>query len=173
MFKVLKINRLFNKLKKHYKTYPEYPKKLPEWIEKTEMIKFTPARNIYDLIEVYVPGAIWMIHEEGPHMGIRGIIVNRNYKYLLLLNGRNLNNKGHFGAKSELEAWDLNDIERIEIIRGPGSVTYGPGAVGGVINIITYSTNNQTGVCIPDKGYSRSAGWTLIPPHPTEWFPTG
>jgi len=33
--------------------------------------------------------------------------------------------------------WDLNDIERVEIIRGPGSVTYGPGAIAGVINIIT------------------------------------
>ena len=36
-----------------------------------EDIKHTPARNIYDLIEVYVPGAIWMNHEEGPHPGIR------------------------------------------------------------------------------------------------------
>ena len=100
-------------------------------------IQNTPHRNIYDLLESYVPGAIWMGHEDGPHMGVRGVIVNRNYKYLLLLDGRNINNKGHFGAKSELEMWDLNDIERIEIIRGPGSVTYGAGAVGGVINIIT------------------------------------
>src|SRR5262245_20979440 len=29
-------------------------------------IKHTPARNIYDLIEAYVPGAIWFDHENGP-----------------------------------------------------------------------------------------------------------
>ena len=56
----------------------------------------TPARNIYDLIETYVPGAIWMTHEEGPVFGIRGIIDNRNLKYLLLVNGRSLNNKQFF-----------------------------------------------------------------------------
>lgn len=100
-------------------------------------IRHTPARNIYDLIEVYVPGAIWMNHELGPHPGVRGSIVDRNYKFVLRLDGRVMNSKAHYGAKSELEQWDLGDIERIEIVRGPGSVTYGPGAVAGVINILT------------------------------------
>ena len=95
------------------------------------------ARNILDLIDIYVPGAFWTNHEKGPSLGFRGIVENRNLKYLLLLNNRNISNKGHFGAKSGLELWDLNDIEKIEIIRGPGSVTYGPGAVAGVINIMT------------------------------------
>ena len=61
-----------------------------------EDIKFTPARNIYDLIEVYVPGAIWMNYEDGPQLGIRGNIANRNFKYLLRFNGRLMNNKGHY-----------------------------------------------------------------------------
>ncbi len=101
-------------------------------------IQLTPARNIYDLIEIYVPGAIWMNYENGPSPGVRGSIVHRNYKYLLLLNGRVMNSKGHYGAKSELEQWDMSDIREIDIIRGPGSVTYGPGAVAGVINIVTH-----------------------------------
>ncbi|MFH0755994.1 MAG: TonB-dependent receptor plug domain-containing protein [Bacteroidota bacterium] len=108
-------------------------------------ISNTPARNIYDLLEIYVPGALWMYHNEGPHPGIRGIIVDRNYKFLLLVNGREMNQKAHNGATSELENWDLGDIERIEIIRGPGSVTYGPGAVAGVINLITYSSSGSQG----------------------------
>lgn len=123
-------------------TRPQIPASIT--VITAEDIGHTPFRNMYDLIETYVPGAIWMIHEEGPHPGIRGIIVDRNYKYLLLVNGRCLNNKGHFGAKSELEAWDLSDISRVEIVRGPGSVTYGPGAVGGVINIIT-KASGRTG----------------------------
>ena len=111
-----------------------------------EDIKHTPARNIYDLIEVYVPGAIWMNYEEGPQLGIRGNIANRNFKYLLRVNGRVMNNKAHYGAQSELELWDLNDIQRIEIVRGPGSVTYGPGAVAGVINIITHTGDTAEGL---------------------------
>ncbi len=123
---------------------PEAPASLT--IIGSDDILHTPARNIYDLLEVYVPGAIWVNHEEGPHMGIRGHMANRNYKYLLLVNGRVLNSKAHFGAKSELEQWDLSDINEITIVRGPGSVTYGPGAVAGVINITTHTGQSTTGL---------------------------
>ena len=107
-----------------------------------QQIQNSTARNIYDLMEFFVPGAFWMNHEEGPHLGIRGNIVNRNYKFLLLVNNRLMNNKAFFGAKSELEQWDLSDIKQIEVVRGPGSVTYGPGAIAGVINIITYQATD-------------------------------
>ena len=112
-------------------------------------IRYTPARNIYDLIEVYVPGAIWMNYEEGPQLGVRGLISNRNTKYLLRVNGRTMNNVAHFGALSELEQWDLSDVRQIEIIRGPGSVTYGPGAIAGVIDITTNSTESLQGIRVP------------------------
>lgn len=110
-----------------------------------EDIANTPARNIYDLIETYVPGAMWMNYEEGPLLAIRGSIANHNYKYLLLLNNRLMNNKGTYGAKSELEQWDMTDIQRIEVVRGPGSVTYGAGAVAGIINIITHNARSAPG----------------------------
>ena len=102
-----------------------------------EDIRLTPHRNLLDLIEVYVPGAEVMTHSDGMKLGMRGIISDRNMKFLLLVNGRNMNQTAHSGAAAELTNWDLTDIERVEIIRGPGSATYGPGAVAGVINIIT------------------------------------
>ena len=46
---------------------------------------------------------------------------------------------------------DLNDVERIEIVRGPASALYGPNAVTGVINIITSHANKQ-GVNISATG---------------------
>ncbi len=102
-----------------------------------EDIAVTPARNLYDLLEVYVPGALWVNHHDGPHLGIRGIIADRNFKFLLIVNGRQFNEKANNGVATVLENWDMNNIEKIEVIRGPGSVTYGPGAMAGIISITT------------------------------------
>jgi len=75
-----------------------------------EDIRLTPARNLNDLIEVYVPGALWMNQETGPVLGMRGNISSRNHRYLLLVDGRAMNNKSFAGASPELEMWDLGDI---------------------------------------------------------------
>jgi outer membrane receptor protein involved in Fe transport len=104
---------------------------------RAEEIELAPARNLYDLLEIYVPGAFVVNHNEDFHPGVRGIVSDRNYKFLLLVNGRNMNQQGHLGATAELENWDLGDIAQIDVIRGPGSVTYGPGAIMGVISITT------------------------------------
>jgi outer membrane receptor protein involved in Fe transport len=111
-----------------------------------EDIALTPARNLLDLLEIYVPGAFYEVHVAGFQPGIRGIIADRPYKFLVNINGININIKAIYGAQLELTNWDLDDIEKIEIIRGPGSVTYGPGAIGGVINITTKAVkeNNNT-----------------------------
>lgn len=111
-----------------------------------EDIGRTPARNLLDLIEIYVPGAIWMTSEEGPVLGIRGSISGWNNKYLLIVNGKQLNSKSLYGSISELELWDLGDIRQVDIVRGPGSVTYGPSAVAGVIRIITHDGNSLPGI---------------------------
>jgi outer membrane receptor protein involved in Fe transport len=106
-------------------------------------IELTPARNILDLIEIYVPGALWFNHNTGPTLGMRGI-TDRS-KYLVTINGININIRP-LGALPELLNWELNDIDRIEIVRGPGSVTYGPGAISGVINIYTKKAKQALGV---------------------------
>ena len=113
-----------------------------------EDIARTPARNLLDLMEIYVPGAFFMNHSSGQLPGIRGVLVDRPYKFLVNINGINVNIKNVYGARLELLNWYLNDIERIEIIRGPGSVTYGPGAIGGVINIYTKTAREAPGVAI-------------------------
>jgi outer membrane receptor protein involved in Fe transport len=131
----------------------------------SDMIEITPARNIYDLLEIYVPGTLYETHFDSSHVGVRGFIADRDYRSLLLLNGRVINQKATNGMTTELENWDLNDIERIEVVRGPGSVTYGPGAITCVINIITKnastSPGNKAGIAYVSK-YNSIGGYASV-----------
>lgn len=107
-----------------------------------EDIEQTPARNILDLLEVYVPGGTYVNHWLGPRIGTRGIMSDQNNSYLLIVNGEQMNLRYDSGPLFEILNKDLSDIETIEIISGPGSVTYGPGAIGGVISITTIDAKN-------------------------------
>ena len=66
---------------------------------------------------------------------IRGMIGNR---VLILVDGLRLNNAIYrLGPNQYLNTIDIAEVERIEVIRGPGSVLYGGDAMGGLINIVT------------------------------------
>lgn len=125
-----------------------------------EDIRLTPARNLLDLLEALVPGFEWYSHSEQPRLGLRGLVVDRNYKMLLLVDGHLMNQRTHSGIVTEIENWDLSDIERIEVVRGPGSVTYGPGAVAGVIRITTRRAEDLDGLEVSSRAAwpYRSAG---------------
>ena len=66
---------------------------------------------------------------------IRGFGDTAARNVLILINGRKVNSIDISGP--DLEQIPLGAVERIEIIRGAGSVLYGDNAVGGVVNIIT------------------------------------
>ena len=126
-----------------------------------EDIRLTPARNLLDLIEALVPGAMYLDHPEQARLGMRGVIADRNYKFLLLVDGHLMNQKTHSGVVSEIQNWDMSDIKQVEIIRGPGSVTYGPGAVAGVVAITTKKGEDQEGIKVSTSSaipYSSQGG---------------
>jgi outer membrane receptor protein involved in Fe transport len=125
-----------------------------------EKLRLTPAKNLYDILEVYVPGFIYYTHYDSSHMALRGQAGDRDYQFLLLVDGHVVNQKSHDGALTELENWDLNYIYKVEVIRGPGSVTYGPGAVAGVISITTKNAATAQGTQLGVQGVSgyRSLG---------------
>lgn len=103
-----------------------------------EQIQASGARSLYELLDIYVPNFQWVLHSAKlRHMGLRGIISNRDDKYLLLVNSRVMNEKTDFGVMTERDLPMLSDIHHIDVIRGPGSALYGPGALAMVINIIT------------------------------------
>ena len=68
-------------------------------------------------------------------LDLRGFGMTGDQNTLVLLNGLRLSENENLAAR--LSAIPLNAIERIEIVRGSGTVLYGGGATGGVINILT------------------------------------
>jgi iron complex outermembrane receptor protein len=103
-----------------------------------EDIQRTGARSLDELLLITVPGLQKQFHRyEYEHIGIRGIMSDREDKYLLLVNGVLMNERFFYGAMAERDLPMLKDISYIDVLRGPGSALYGPGAIGMVINIIT------------------------------------
>jgi outer membrane receptor for ferrienterochelin and colicin len=72
---------------------------------------------------------------------------------LVLINGRPTRESLEGGVSSEVfEAFPVNIIERIEIIRGPGSVLYGSNAFSAVINVITQEPEDTSTATIEALG---------------------
>lgn len=111
-----------------------------------EQIEASGARSLFELLDIYVPNLQWFRnHWEADNMGLRGILTDKDDKYLLLVNGRVMNERTHYGVISERDLVLLKDIHHIDIIRGSGSALYGPGAVSMVINIVTHTAQTFEG----------------------------
>ncbi|MBN2210155.1 MAG: TonB-dependent receptor [Sedimentisphaerales bacterium] len=98
------------------------------------------ARSLNELLDITIPNLQIALHNWEPlHLGLRGVTSDLEDKYLLLVNGRVMNDRTHFGVLSERDLPMLTDIHHIDVIRGPGSALYGAGALAMVVNIITES----------------------------------
>ncbi|MBI4704644.1 MAG: TonB-dependent receptor [Deltaproteobacteria bacterium] len=97
--------------------------------------------------------------------GVRGVYLSNDYAYssagvralgqpndygnrlLVLADGHSTNddiiNSSYIGTDARA---DLHDVERIEVVRGPGSLLYGTGAVSGVVNLVTRPRDEPSGV---------------------------
>jgi len=71
---------------------------------------------------------------------------------LVMIDGRSINETSQAGVRWEDAPVQLQDIERIEIIRGPNTALYGTGAGSGVINIITKKPEEKPSAEIDNRG---------------------
>jgi iron complex outermembrane receptor protein len=69
-------------------------------------------------------------------------------KLLVLIDGRTVYSPVYSGVYWDVQNVMLEDIDRIEVIRGPGATLWGANAVNGVINIITKSAKDTQGTLI-------------------------
>ena len=103
-----------------------------------------------------------------PYLGVRGFMRPGDYnsRILLLVNGHRLNENVYDSAPiGTAFSLDLDLVDHIEIVRGPGSSLFGTNAMFGVINVITRSPKTEAALEISaDTGsfLSRSQRVTLI-----------
>jgi iron complex outermembrane receptor protein len=129
--------------------------------KKTEMIANTAAaifvithedilrsgsRTIPDLLRM-VPGIhVASINANSWAITSRGFNGRFSNKLLVMIDGRTVYSPSFSGTYWDIQDTVLEDIERIEVIRGPGATIWGANAVNGVINIITKNSDQTQGL---------------------------
>jgi iron complex outermembrane receptor protein len=89
------------------------------------------------------------VAQENSHdwaISARGFNANLANKLLVLIDGRAVYTPLYGGVLWNVQDYLLEDIDRIEVISGPGGTLWGANAVNGVINIITKSAQDTQGV---------------------------
>jgi len=88
--------------------------------------------------------------------GFNGTVAN---KLLVLMDGRSVYTPLYSGVFWDVQEAFMEDIEQIEVIRGPGATVWGANAVNGVINIISKSAASTQGFLVTGGGGNRERGF--------------
>src|ERR1700683_1203582 len=106
-----------------------------------EDIRRSGSTNLPDLLRI-VPGVdVAQIDANTWAISVRGQNQRFSNELLVLVDGRSVYTTEFGGVYWDTLDLPLEDIERIEVIRGPGGSAWGANAVNGVVNIITKKTS--------------------------------
>lgn len=127
-----------------------------------EQIKSMGATELHEVLET-VPG----VHAGLNNYSVRGIRNATNSELLMMVNGTRTNTPSRGSAVAHFEL-PLEAVERVEVIRGPGSALYGADAFAGVINIITKKAKdiNGTRLGVRAGDANTQSGWGQ---YSTQW----
>jgi len=127
-----------------------------------EDIHHSGATNIPDLLRMAPGMDVTQINANTWAISVRGFNSEFSDKLLVLIDGRAVYTP-LFGEVS----WDtqdvpLEDIERIEVIRGPGGTIWGANSVNGVINIIMKKAGDTPGATLAGGGGTQAQGFATV-----------
>lgn len=124
-----------------------------------EDIRRSGATSIPEALRL-VPGVeVARIDSDKWSIGVRGFGSRLSRSVLVLIDGRSVYAPLFAGVYWEVQDTLLEDIERIEVIRGPGGTIWGANAVNGVINIITKDAKHTQGALLSTGGGNVDQGF--------------
>jgi len=127
-----------------------------------EDIRRSGVTNIPDALRL-APGVdVARVDANRWAISIRGFNDQHGNKVLVLIDGRSVYSPSFSGVFWDMVDVPLEDIDRIEVVRGPGGTMWGANAVNGVINIITLSSSATQGGLISAGSGSEDRGDGLV-----------
>ncbi len=113
-----------------------------------ELLRMVPGLNV-----AQIDGNLWAVSSRGFNSQFASDL-------LVLIDGRTVYTPLYSGVYWDVQDLMLEDVDRIEVIRGPGAAVWGANAVNGVINVITKPAQDTQGGLIStaaSTGEQRSA----------------
>ncbi len=105
-----------------------------------------------------VPGAS-IVRSGGPGSAAAVMLRGANSEHtLVLFDGVELNDPMNPSRSADLAHVSLDQVERIEVLRGPQSTLYGSDAMGGIINIITVTGSGRPKLALYGTGGALATG---------------
>lgn len=116
------------------------------------LIEASGARELYQVLRL-VPGMV-AVKADGnvPTVAYHGTLARDTRRMLVLVDGRSVYQPGFARVLWNDIPVDLNDVERIEVTRGPNAAAYGANAFTGIINIITRHPQDMPGGSVMLRG---------------------
>ncbi len=111
-----------------------------------EDIAHSGAQTVAELLRFMSGITMFSAHSSDMNIGIRGVNGQQANNILVLVDGRPIYSPVRNTNQCLVIPETVEDIERVEVIRGPGSVLYGSHAFAGVINIVTRRPEDINGV---------------------------
>jgi iron complex outermembrane receptor protein len=145
--------------------------KAPEAVWKTaaaifvitqEDIRRSGATSIPEALRLAPGVEVSRISSDKWSIGIRGFGSRLARSVLVLIDGRSVYTTLLAGTYWEVQDTVMEDIDRIEVIRGPGGTVWGPNAVDGVINVITKNSAQTQGGLVTLGGGDVEQGFVNV-----------
>jgi len=122
---------------------------VPVYVITHEDLKIYGTNHIGEALKM-VPGVeVIQGADHDYQISIRGLSTtgyNVSNKVLFLINGRSVYNEIFGGVRMQSFIFSVDEIERIEVVRGAGSALYGANAFSGIVNIITRKPVQEKGI---------------------------
>lgn len=125
-----------------------------------EMIRRSGARSIPEALRMAPGVEVARMDSNKWAVSVRGANARFSSKLLVQIDGRSVYNSTFAGVYWDAPDVLLEDVERIELIRGPGAAVWGANAVNGIINIITRRAEDTVGVYVQAGGGTEESGFT-------------